>query len=290
MVERVEIGLTRVRGDEAAVVQRPPSHEARRLARAGRSLALPALLLLCWEAVARFEVLPGHLLPAATTVLDTLWEHAAGGELARHVLATGRRVVLGFALGTAAATALGVVTGFSSRAREALDPLIQALKAVPSLAWVPLFILWFGIFETPKVLLIAVGSFFPVYLNLMEGIQSVDRKLFEVGRVCGLSRRGLVRRILIPGALPTYVVGLRAGLALGWMFVIAAELMGASEGLGFLMIDGQMTGQPALILGSLILFAVAGKLTDALLIAGFRRPLAWQDGFAAAGGDADAPA
>ena len=174
----------------------------------------------------------------------------------------------------------GAATGYSRLACTYLDPTIQALKAVPSLAWVPLFILWFGIFEASKVTLIAVGVFFPVYLNLMAGIQGVDRKLVEVGRINNLSRFDLVRRILAPAALPSYFTGLRAGLALGWMFVIAAELMGASQGLGFLMTDGEMTGRPSIVVGALILFAIAGKITDGALVAFGRRVLSWQDDLA----------
>ena len=115
--------------------------------------------------------------------------------------------------------------------RRLLDPTLQALRAIPSIAWVPLFVLWFGIFEGSKVTLIAVGVFFPVYLGVMGAIMSVDRKLVEVGRAFRLSDFEMVRRILLPAVLPAYVVSLRAGLGLGWMFVVAAELMGASEGL-----------------------------------------------------------
>lgn len=145
------------------------------------------------------------------------------------------------------------------------DPTIQALKAVPSLAWVPLFILWFGIFENSKVALISVGVFFPIYLNLMMGIRQIDKKIIEVAHINNLNHFQTARWVLIPGIIPEWVTGLRSGLALGWMFVIAAELMGASEGLGYLMIDGQMTGRPALIIGALILFAIAGKLSDQLI-------------------------
>jgi len=157
--------------------------------------------------------------------------------------------------------------------------MLQALRSIPSIAWVPLFILWLGIFEAAKVTLIAVGVFFPVYLNLMAGIEAVDRRLVEVGRVYRFSAWRLIWRILVPATLPGYVTGLRSGLGLGWMFVVAAEIMGASKGLGFLLIDGEQTGRPALIIAAILLFAVLGKLTDmALLLAG-RRALAWQDSF-----------
>jgi sulfonate transport system permease protein len=221
-----------------------------------------------------------QVLPSPQTVLRDLWRLSLNGQLAGHVAITTWRVALGFLFGTAVATVLGAATGCSERTREFLDPTMQALKAVPSLAWVPLFILWFGIYETSKVALIAVGVFFPIYLNLMTGLQGVDRRLVEVGLANNLGPFALVRHILAPAALPSYFTGLRAGLALGWMFVIAAELMGASQGLGFLMIDGEMSGRPATIIGSLILFAIMGKVTDAILVSVGRRVLSWQDDFA----------
>lgn len=249
------------------------------LTRAAKALLLPLGLVLVWEVFSRTGIFPPNLLPSPTVVLAEILGLAESGDLATHIQVTVTRVAFGFLAGAAAATALGALTGYSKQARELLDPSLQALKSVPSLAWVPLFILWFGIFETSKVTLIAVGVFFPIYLNLMTGIQGVDRKLVEVGRSYNLSRLKLVRKILLPATLPSYFVGLRAGLALGWMFVIAAELMGASEGLGFLMIDGQMTGQPQVIIASLLLFAVLGQASDAGLSAVARRVLSWQDDF-----------
>jgi sulfonate transport system permease protein len=201
------------------------------------------------------------------------------GQLTRHTIATVARVAVGFGLGVAAGTVLGAVTGYSALARRLMDPTLQALRAIPSIAWIPLFILWLGIFETSKVALIAVGVFFPVYLGVMGAIVAVDRKIVEVGRVFRLSGPAMVRRILLPAVLPAYVVSLRAGLGLGWMFVVAAEFMGASEGLGYLLTDGQQLGKPAQIVTAIIAFAVVGKLTDALLAAGAAPFLRWQDAF-----------
>lgn len=240
---------------------------------------VPGLILLVWSLLSRLGVFPAYLLPHPLSVWNELVYLGQNGDLWPHIYTTSWRVAAGFLFGTLAATLLGALTGYSRLAREFLDPTLQALKAVPSLAWVPLFILWFGIFEASKITLIAVGCFFPVYLSLMSGIRDTDRKLFEVGRVYRLSRWNLITRILLPATLPSYFIGLRAGLALGWMFVIAAELMGASQGLGFLMLDGQMTGNPSVIIGALVLFALAGKLTDALLTRIATRVLAWQDSF-----------
>jgi sulfonate transport system permease protein len=183
----------------------------------------------------------------------------------------------GFALGAGAGTLLGALCGASALARAMLDPLVQALRSVPSLAWVPLFILWLGIFEASKITLIAVGVFFPVYLNLMAGIAQVDRKLLEVGVVHGYPRWRRLLRIQVPAAMPAYVVGLRSGLGLGWMFVSAAELLGASNGLGFILDDGEQTGRPERVLVAILLFGLCGKVTDMALSGAGGRLVAWQD-------------
>jgi len=238
---------------------------------------LPLVLLALWETLARTGALPPNLLPAPSKVLGTITELARTGELWPHLGLTLARVGVGFALGSAAATALGALTGYAPLARRLLDPLLQGVRNIPSLAWVPLFILWMGIYETSKVVLIAVGVFFPVYLGLMSGVQGVDRKLVEVGLMYRLSGLALVRRVFLPATLPAYLVGLRNGLGLGWMFVVAAEIMGANKGLGFLLVDGQMTGRPQTILASILLFAILGRTTDAGLVWLSRRLLRWQD-------------
>jgi sulfonate transport system permease protein len=281
IVERAQPAVS-ARTDSAAPRLARGGGAARRR-RIGLGLILPAALLVLWAAACRAGVFPPNQLPAPSVVFQEMAGMAATGELLDHIGITLYRVFAGFLLGVAAATVLGSLTGYSRTGRELLDPLVQSLRNVPSLAWVPLFILWLGIYELSKVTLIAAGVFFPVYLNLMSGIQSVDRKLVEVGRVYRLSGLKLVRRVLLPATLPAYFVGLRSGLGLGWMFVIAAELMGASKGLGFLLLDGQMTSRPQVIIGSLVLFAILGKLTDVVLVAVGDRFVGWQDSFKSPG-------
>jgi sulfonate transport system permease protein len=165
---------------------------------------LPVAAALLWELAAARGWIVVRLLPPPSTVYATLCDLAASGELARHVAATLLRVAQGFGLGVLAATVLGALTGYSATARRVLDPTLQALRNIPSIAWVPLFILWFGIFEASKVALIATGTFFPVYLGLMTGIGDVDRKLVEVGRAYELGPLAMVRRILCrPPCRPT---------------------------------------------------------------------------------------
>ena len=243
------------------------------------ALIVPVAMALVWEALVRTGLAEGRLMPPPSRVAETLWELAASGELLQHTLATTGRVFAGFVLGGLVGILFGALAGYSKKFSRLLDPTFQGLRAIPSIAWVPLFILWLGIFEASKIALIAVGVFFPVYLGVMGAIASVDRKLVEIGRIFRLSGPQFVTRILLPAILPPMVVALRGGLGLGWMFVVAAEFMGASEGLGYLLIDGQQMGRPELIIAAITVFAILGKVTDAALAAAARPFLRWQDAF-----------
>ncbi|WP_085992144.1 ABC transporter permease [Oceanobacillus senegalensis] len=240
---------------------------------------LPITLVMIWEIFSRLGVFPAYQLPAPTTILETIREMAQDGSLWIHIGITTFRVLAGFVLGTIVAILLGSLVGFYKKAEQLLDPMLQAFRAIPSLAWVPLFILWMGIGEPSKVTMIAVGVFFPVYLNIVSGITGVDRKLIEVGKMYGLHTFQLIRRVILPAALPSFLVGLRSGLGLGWMFVVAAELMGASQGLGYLLVLGQNTLSPETIIASIILFAIIGKVSDWVLKLVQERALQWQDNF-----------
>src|SRR5215212_5497905 len=257
-----------------------------RYARPALGLLLPVGLAVGWEIAVRMGVSDGRLVPPPSRIWATLVELAAAGELQRHVAVTVARVAAGFGFGVVAGTLAGAITGYSQITRRLLDPTLQALRAIPSIAWVPLFILWLGIFESSKVTLIAVGVFFPVYLGVMGAVLSVDRKIVEVGRVFRLSGAQMVRRILLPAVLPAYVIALRQGLGLGWMFVVAAELLGASEGLGYLLVDGQQLGKPAQIVAAIVIFAILGKTTDWLIEIATAPLLRWQDAFGRQGGAA----
>ena len=234
---------------------------------------IPITVLLVWELLVRLGMLPPNWLPAPTVVGETIYQLAVSGDLLKHAGITIARVGVGFLLGACAGTLLGGLTGYLPVARKLLDPSLQALRSVPSIAWVPLFLLWLGIQETSKITLIALGAFFPVYLNLSVAMRHVDPKLLEVGKLYRLSSFQMVRRLILPAAMPEYIVGLRSGLGLAWMFVVAAELLGASSGIGYLMVDGQMTGRASIILASVILFAIFGKATDWMMNAVGRKLL-----------------
>ncbi|MDG9931300.1 MULTISPECIES: ABC transporter permease [unclassified Pseudomonas] len=259
--------------------ERSPTAPRRPWAGNWRGLVLPLALLVLLEALVRLGWIPAHQLPAPSQIGQTLWWLAAGGELWGHIGVSLARVAAGFAIGTALAVLIGAWVGLSRRAESYLEPTFQALRAIPSLAWVPLLLLWLGIDETPKVVLIALGAFFPVYLALLAGIRNVDRKLVEVGRLHRLSGVELTRRILLPAALPNLFTGLRGALSLSWMFLVAAELIAATRGLGYLLSDGRETSRPDLVIAAILLLAVFGKLSDGLLKAFEARALHWRDSF-----------
>jgi len=263
--------------EPAAVERNAPKSGLARLARPALGLLLPVSVAVFWEIAVRMGLSTGRLVPPPSVIFNTFADLTATGELQRHTLATLTRVAAGFAFGVVAGTIVGALAGYSALSHRLVDPTLQALRSIPSIAWVPLFILWFGIFEASKIILIAVGVFFPVYLGVMGAVLSVDRKIVEVGRVFRLSGFAMVRRILLPAVLPAYVLSLRAGLGLGWMFVVAAEFLGASTGLGFLLIDGQQLGKPAQIVAAIVAFAIIGKLTDWLLVLLTAPLLRWQD-------------
>ena len=247
--------------------------------RPGLGWILPAVAVLTLEVLVRAGAVPAHLLPPPTDVLRTLFDLSQNG-LHTHVLASALRVALGFAAGAGLAVVLGSLVGLNRRAEALLDPSCQALRAIPSLAWVPLLLLWLGIDEGSKITLIAIGAFFPVYMGVASGLRDVDRKLVEVAEMAGLSPAALVRRVLLPAALPAVFTGLRNGLSLAWMFMVAAELIAATRGLGYLLTDGREMGRADLVLAAIVLLAVLGKLTDSALRAWETRALAWRDSVA----------
>ncbi|CAE6772455.1 ABC transporter permease [Paraburkholderia nemoris] len=271
--------------DERARYRAPQAADATRVAPRPRDplkrwriagLILPLAFLAVIEVLVRASVLPAHLVPAPSTIAETLW-HLGGERLTRHIGASSMRVLAGFGIGSALALLLGGAMGLSRRLDALLDPAFQALRAIPSLAWVPILLLWMGIDEAPKITLVAIGAFFPVQLSVVAGIRGVDRKLIELGEVNRLSPRALFTRILLPASLPQIFTGLRTGLSLAWMFMVAAELIAATRGLGYLLSDGRETGRADLVFGVILLLALLGKLSDSILKTIEARVLSWRD-------------
>lgn len=245
--------------------------------RLGLALILPIGLLISWQLVVNAGVYTRGQLPAPVDVYRAAEQLAAFDQLWIHVEVSLDRVLRGFAFGSGVAIGIGLLVGLSPVFGLLIDPTVQAFRAIPSLAWVPLFVLWMGIGEEPKITLIALGVFFPVYANLVSGIRQIDRKMIEAASAYGYHRFSMAWEVTLPAALPSLMTGLRLGLAQGWLFLVAAELIGASQGLGFLLLDGQNSGRADIIVLSIIMLAIIGKATDMLLERLEKRMLRWSD-------------
>lgn len=228
-------------------------------------LVVPALILLAWHLSTASGFFRPSQLPSPASVLAAAVDLIERGQLATHILISTQRVVLGFVIGSLLGVLAGALLGLSRLADVLLTPTVGALRAVPSLAWVPLLVLWIGINEDSKVTLISIGAFFPVFTTLYLGLRHVDRNLVEAARAFGLGGLRLLTTVQLPAVVPALFSGLRLALAQSWLFLVAAELIASSMGLGFLLTDSQQTGRVDRILLAIILLAVIGKTTDALL-------------------------
>lgn len=237
----------------------------------------PTALVIIWETVARLGLVKEHILPAPTKILSTMGALIANGELITHFLVSGERVILGFLLGAFTGIVLGILTGFIKLGEELLDPTLQMLRTIPLLALIPLCILWFGVGEFGKVLMIALGAFFPVYVNIFLGIRLVDQKLFEVTSILQFSFKDKLIRLIFPSAMPNVLLGLRLAMGVSWLVLVVSEMMGASAGIGYMIQDARAYSQTDIVFVGLVMFAVLGKLTDLIIYAIEKRTLKWRD-------------
>jgi sulfonate transport system permease protein len=233
-----------------------------RWARIGLGLIVPLALLALWQLVTAAGLYSPSQLPPPADVFSAATDLLGDGALWHHLAISVQREIIGYLAGAAAALALGALIGLSDLARRLLAPTVEILRTVPSLAWVPLLLLWLGIGEQPKVVLVAIGAFFPIYTTTASALSQVDSQLIEVGRAYGLRGAALLTRIMLPAAAPSILNGLRLGLVNGWLFLVAAELIASSKGLGFLLIDSQNTGRTDIMLLAIVLLAGLGKISD----------------------------
>ena len=243
-----------------------------------KAITLPVLLLIACEYLVRAGFIEPYLLPAPSSLWQTfldLWQ----ADLWMHVWTSTWRVFLGFFIGSALALIFAILVGLNKQVEAFLEPSFSAIKSIPSLAWIPLLLLWLGIDEASKITLIAIGAFFPTYTNTVAAIKGVDRKLIEVARVYRLKYWQQVQQIILPAASPGILTGLRNSLSLAWMFMIAAELIAATQGIGYLLSDGRETSRPDIVILAIILLAVLGKFSDSIMKAIETWLLRWRDVF-----------
>ena len=278
---------TRHRGPAAAAAP-PARRRARRLTSSAGWLRLisPVAVLILWQAVSEAGLISRQKLPPPTEIWQTAislitTSSPAYGTLQGAMLISLERVAIGFAAGALAGLAIAIAAGLSRLGESTIDPLMQMLRTLPLFGLIPVFIVWFGIGETPKLTLIAIGAAIPLYLNTFSGIRNVDARLGELGQVLHLSKTELIRDIVLPGALPQVLVGLRQSLGVAWLALVVAEQVNANAGLGFMISQATQFLRNDVIFVALLVYCALGLLTDALVRLLERRALAWRRGFLA---------
>lgn len=240
---------------------------------------VPVLVLLGWQWASSTGLVSASILPPPSKVLDTARTLWSEGELQTHLMVSVRRIVIGFTIGAAIGLVLGFAVGLSRIAEGLVDRTLQMLRALPHLALVPLLIAAFGIGELPKVMLVILGVIFPVYLNTVAGIRTVDPKLVQLGRSYGLGRGELIRQVIVPGAMPMILTGIRYALGVAWLTLVIAETIATSEGIGFLAQNGRDLLRNDRIVLAIVLYALAGLLADQLIRLAEARVLRWNPNY-----------
>lgn len=249
------------------------------IARGSLGWILPVVILIGWEAMARAGLISATVLPAPSAVAAAFWKLLLSGDLERNIWVSAWRALAGFAIGGAIGFALGLANGLSRLSRDMTDTTLQMIRNIPHLALIPLVILWFGIDEEAKLFLVALGVFFPIYVNTLLGIQGVDPQLVEMGRIYGMKPFELFRKVILPGALPSIFTGLRYALGIMWLTLIVAETISASSGLGYMAMQAREFLMIDVVVLSILIYALLGKLADSLARFAERRALAWHPAF-----------
>jgi sulfonate transport system permease protein len=244
------------------------------------SWLVPALVVVLWEASSRLGLVASQVLPPPSSVLETALGMAKSGDLFIHLGVSLLRALAGFAIGGAIGIVLGVLVGFSPLAQALLDRSVQMVRAVPFLAMLPLVIVWFGVGEVAKIFLVALAVLFPIYINTMLGIRQIDPKLMELSKVIGLDRHATIRRIILPGAMPSILTGVRYALAHAWLALVIAETLATTRGIGFLAMDAREFLQTNVILLTIVIYAIIGVVADALVRLLEARYLSWHANYA----------
>ncbi|NSL67998.1 ABC transporter permease [Bacillus toyonensis] len=244
-----------------------------------RAITIPVIILIIWQLAGVFGLVSKTVLPTPLDIFLAFQELIKTGELFGHLSISVFRSAAGFFIGGGLGVILGTIVGFSTRSEQYLDPSVQMLRTVPHLAVAPLFVLWFGFGETSKVLLIADGAFFPLYVNAFLGIRGVDSKLFDVARVLEFNKRKLITKLILPAALPNLLLGARLSLGVAWVSLVVAELMGSTEGIGYMIMDARQFSNTDIVFVGIIIFAFVGKFSDSLVRLLEVKFLRWRDSF-----------
>jgi len=263
-------------GSPAVAAPAASANFMRWLPRKLRRAYTPVLILIIWQGLVASGLVSPQTLPAPSAIAVSAWQLAVSGQLLTNILVSLQRVAVGLAIGVSVGTALALVAGLSRLGEDAVDATVQMVRTLPHLALIPLMIMWFGIGETPKITLIALGSMFPIYLNLFAGIRGADRKLREAASTLGLSQAETILNVVLPAALPNFLVGLRQAFGIAWITLVVAEQINASAGIGYLVMNARDFLRTDIIFVGLAIYALLGLLTDQSVRYLERRFLAWR--------------
>lgn len=240
---------------------------------------LPLAIIVIWQTLSGLKLVSPTLFPSPLIIAIEFLGMLQSGELLHHLKVSIQRAAYGFLLGGTLGLLAGLLVGLQKRAEQILDPSLQMLRTVPHLAITPLFILWFGFGEWSKVLLISLGAFFPLYVNTFLGVRNVDAKLFDVAKVLEFSKFKQITKLVLPSALTNVLLGLRLSLGVAWLGLVVAELMGSSEGIGYMIQDSRQFSRTSAVFVGIIIFAVVGKLADSVVRLLEERLLKWRDSY-----------
>ncbi len=237
--------------------------------------SLPVFLLLIWEGAALSGIIHDYTMPSPDKVVKTAVELIANGTLWSNIMISVVRVIEGFTIAVILALGIGIAAGLFPEFETATDFTLQLLKPIPPIAWIPLAILWFGIEETSKIYIIFIGAFFPILLNTVDAIKNIDKKYLELANAYEVSKWKIVRQIILPGALPFIMTGVRVGIGSAWICVVAAEMIAATRGVGYMLMDGRSLARPDMVILGMLIIGVIGKLMDDMLKKLSKRMIRW---------------
>jgi sulfonate transport system permease protein len=237
--------------------------------------AVVVIAATIWESASLSGLLPSYKLPAPHAIAQLFWTLLLDGTLVHHILVSIGRVLAGFAIAAVVAIVLGVFISLSKNFEIITQLILQVLKPIPPIAWIPIAIIWLGIGETSKIYIIFMGAVFPILLNTVDGIKHIDQRYFEVSTTFEIPYRKLVRQVILPGALPQVLTGLKVGLGNAWICVVAAEMIAATSGIGYMLMDGRALAQPGKVILAMLIVGIIGKLMEDILQRLEKKVLFW---------------
>lgn len=228
-------------------------------------LALPVVIVILWQAADAVGLIQPYTMPSPLAIVQTTWEYIQSGELLNSIGVSLVRVLEGFFIALISAFLLGIATALFPKFEICTDLVLQIIRPIPPIAWIPLAILWFGIGQSSKIFIIFLGAFFPIFINTVDGIKNIDSKYFELSQVYEVPKKELIRHVVIPGALPSIMTGIRLGLGNAWVCVVAAEMIGAVSGVGYMLANGRSLSRPDIVILGMLIVGIFGKLMDDIL-------------------------